>query len=193
MGARIWATFGNILKISAVFSFLGGGLLGYRAIQTNQLGGPRDLVLALTAGTILSFVLAVVFWNLKGPLIRGNLIARIPVGLYMLLYVIGSFGFGLLFIGIVYLFTSEPDAVDFYRPDKPAKPRFAPPPNWQQTARVGPSGAMLYGSAARESAVGIFDSWLPVQVVEKRHGVAHVIAATGERGWIDDRTLLEGA
>jgi hypothetical protein len=193
MGDRIWAALGNILRISAIFGYLGVGLLGYRAIELNRAGVPNNVVLPYAAGAVLSLVLALLLWNLKGPLIRGNLIVRFLVGAYMLMWVISTLGFGLIGIGIVYLFTSEPSGIDYYKQGKQPKPRFSPPSKWQPTGRVGPSGATLYSDAHRASAIGILDSFVPVQVVEKSLGYARVVAATGEGGWMDTRTLIEGA
>ena len=57
---------------------------------------------------------------------------------------------------------------------------------------MGPSGATLYKGPVSEEPDGYFDSWTPVQVVESQNGLAHVVAATGQRGWIDVRTLTVG-
>jgi hypothetical protein len=97
--------------------------------------------------------------------------------------------------GVIYLFTGEPAAYDYYGfrgKGKEPKPRFAAPADWRPTGRVGPSGAMLYARPDSPDSAGIFDSFTPVQVVDKQNGFAHVVAATGQRGWIDDRTLTEG-
>ena len=139
------------------------------------------------------FVVSVIVWNLKGPLVSGNVIVRLIVGVYMLLWVISTVGLGLVFIGIVYLFTGEPASYDLVRKGKPAKSRFKAPRNWQPTGRIGPSGATLYTQAAGGAPVGILDSWVPVQIVDKRNGLARVVAATGEGGWMDVRTVTEGA
>ena len=77
--------------------------------------------------------------------------------------------------------------------DKEPKPRFKAPAGWYATGKVGPSGAMLYDGPGSGDAAGIFDSFTPVQVVDKQGGYARVVAATGQGGWIDLRTLSEGA
>ena len=192
MGPRTWAAIGNVLRISAVFGYLSGAVLGYKAIQLNQQGMAGDLVALTAGGAGVAIVIAILLWNLKGPLIRGNLIARVLVGAYMLLWVVSTLGLGLIFIGIVYLFTGEPEAIDFYTKQREAKPHFKSPSGWRATGRVGPSGAMLYSDAQRQENVGMFNSGVPVQVMDKRNGLARVVAATGEGGWIDVRTLTEG-
>jgi len=189
MGARAWAAIGNLLKISAVGGFLGSLVIASRAFE-HQV--PANLVPAAWAMSIGGFVLSILLWNLKGPLVRGNLIVRVPVGLYMLFWIVSTLGFGLIVILIVYLFTGQPSAYDLVGKGKAPKPRFKAPANWRATAKVGPSGAMLYADASRAEASGIFDSFTPVQVVDKQGGLAHVVASTGEGGWIDQRTLTEG-
>lgn len=193
MSPRIWATIGNLLKISAFLGFVGATFAGYQVFQLNELGARDDLVLRGAAVTAAMFVVALITWNLKGPLVSGNFIVRLLVGLYMLLWVIASLGLGLVVIGVVYLFTSEPASYDVVRKGKPPKSPFKPPRNWEQTGRIGPSGATLYTDAARGAPSGILDSWIPVQIVDKRNGLARVVAATGEGGWIDVRTVTEGA
>lgn len=188
----MWATLGNILKVSAVFGFLGVGLMGYRAIQMSQLGTSRELILPLAAATIGMFLLTVLLWNLKGPLVSGNPIARFLVGLYFLIGVFTSLGFSLLIIGVFYLFTGEPSAYETQREGRPARPRFSPPRGWHPTGQIGPSGAMAYSESNREGSTGIFDSWTPVQVTERENGLARVVSATGQAGWIDARTIIEG-
>jgi len=195
MGPRMWATLGNILKFSAVGAFLTCGLAGYQAIQLNQVGGTHDRVVLFAAAAIVSLLAAVLLWNLKGPLVSGNPIARFFVGLYFLLGVISSLGSYLLIIGIFYLFTGEPEVTSNYgyRAERAAQPQYSPPRGWHATASVGPSGAMAYGGEHRDGTVVVIDSWTPVQVVDKKNGLAHVVAATGQRGWIDVRTLNEAA
>ena len=85
---------------------------------------------------------------------------------------------------------AEPDEhrASTVEPRKP-KPRFKAPRNWQATGRVGPSGATIYSDAVGGDQAGIFDSFTPVQVTDRRDGLAHVVAATGEHGWIDMRVL----
>jgi hypothetical protein len=191
MGPRIWAAIANILRVSAAVSCLAAFGFGTRAIEYNQRGAPDSLVMETAVLAVGSFAVALLLWNLKGPLVRGNLVVRLLVGLYMLLWVIGTLGLGLIFILIAYLVTGEPDHYDTVGKGKPPKPRFKAPANWSPTARVGPSGAMLYADANRVAASGIFDSFTPVQVVDRQGGFAHVVAATGEGGWIDLRTLTE--
>ncbi len=193
MGPRTWAAIGNILRISAVFGYLSGAVLGYRAIELNQRVATANLVPLYAGGAFVAFFVAVLLWNLKGPLIRGNLIARVLVGAYMLLWIISTLGFALIFIGIVYLFTGEPDNGYFFTTEKQSKPRNKAPHDWQPTGRVGPSGAMIYSTSNRASSIGILESSIPVQVMDKRNGLAQVVAASGEGGWIDVRTLMEGA
>jgi hypothetical protein len=193
MSPRIWAAIGNLLKISAFFGFVGATFAGYQVFQLRELGARDDLVLRGAAVTAAMFVVALIVWNLKGPLVSGNFIVRLLVGLYMLLWVISSLGLGLVVIGIVYLFTGEPAAYELVRKGKPPKSAFKPPRNWEPTGRIGPSGATLYTDAARGAPAGILDSWIPVQIVDKRNGLARVVAATGEGGWIDVRTVTEGA
>jgi hypothetical protein len=193
MGPRIWAAIGNILKISAFFGYLAGAVAGYQTFQLNDLGAQNDLVLRAGAVTVAILVFSVIMWNLKGPLVSGNFIVRLIVGVYMLLWVISTAGFGLIFIGIVYMFTGEPASYDLVKKGKPPKSPFKAPRNWQPTGRIGPSGATLYTDAARGAPAGILDSWIPVQIVDKRNGLARVVAATGEGGWIDVRTVTEGA
>ncbi len=192
MGPRAWAAIGNVLRITAVFGYLGGALAAYRAAQLYQMGAPGALTLPAVALTIATFVVAFLFWNAKGPLVSGNLIVRLVVGVWVLLSVISSLGLDLIFIGIVYLFTAEPDSSEVFRKGKTPKPRFTPPADWLATGRVGPSGAMVYSNAHRETSLGMIDSWVPVQVMDKSNGYAKVVAATGEGGWIDARTLTEG-
>ncbi|MEP7378437.1 MAG: hypothetical protein ABI725_02635 [Chloroflexota bacterium] len=192
MGVRTWAAIGNVLKISAALGYLAAAFIGYRAFQLKQVGASGDLVLAAAAVTVLMFAVSILLWNLRGPLVSGNLIVRVLVGAYMLLWVISTLGLGLIFIGIVYLFTSEPDSSELFRRGKPPKPRFKAPAAWRPTGHVGASGATLYADENLQQPAGIFDSWTPVQVVDKRHGLAQVLAESGERGWIDLRTLAEG-
>jgi hypothetical protein len=193
MSVRTWATLGNVLRIFSLPLFLGSAVAGYRVLEIAQAGAPTNAMLIAALMGIVGFVISVLFWWAKGPLISGSLVARFLVGLYMLLWVISSLGFAVLVILVVYLFTSEPETYSgvFNRP-KPAQPRFAPPQDWQANGRVGPSGAMAYSDADQGASVGVFYSGIPVQVTDKRNGLAQVVAASGERGWIDVRTLTEG-
>ena len=191
MGPRAWAAIGNLLRISAVFGYLSGAVLGYRAIQLNQQGGAGNLVALAAGGAGVAIVIALVLWNLKGPLIRGNLVARVLVGAYTLFWIVSSLGLGLIVLGVVYLFTGEPEAIDFYTQQRKTKSRHSAPRHWRATGRVGPSGATLYTDPNREAPAGMFNSWTPVQVMDRRSGFARVVAETGQGGWIDLRTLTE--
>ena len=192
----MWAAIGNVFKISAAFGFVGTTLLAYGLIDASQRGIRKELIPPLAVITILSYAFCVLSWNIKGPLIRGNLLARIVFGGWTLLGVIFSFGFSLIWLGIVYLFTSEPAAYDYYGTfgsrDKEPAPAFKTPTDWQLSGHVGPSGATLYKGPVTEEPDGYFDSWTPVQVVERQNGFAQVVAASGQHGWIDLRTLTEG-
>jgi hypothetical protein len=190
MGPRSWAAIGNVLKISAAFGFLSCLYLADRAFNRAV---PEEWVNSLWIAVIGGFVLSIVLWNLKGPLVRGNLWVRVPIGLYMIFWVVGTLGLGLIWILIVYMFTGEPSTYDRTPRGKAPKPRFKEPANWQPTAKVGPSGAMVYADPYREAASGILDSYTPVQVVDKQGSAARVVAASGESGWIDLRTLTEPA
>jgi hypothetical protein len=192
MGPRGWAAIGNVYRISAVVSYLAVASFGYSAIQLNQQGAPSDVVLRPAAIAVFCFVAAVLMWNSRGPLVSGNLIVRLVAGLFMISWFISTAGLGLVFLGIVYLFTGEPDSSETYRPGKAPKSRFKPPRAWRATGRVGASGATLYADSSRGAPAGIFDSWTPVQVTDKQNGLAQVVAASGEKGWIDLRTLTEG-
>jgi hypothetical protein len=191
MGDRAWAAFGNVLRLFSVMLFLGAA---GAAIGTYELAqrGPQNLVPFGVGIVVAALVFAVLFWLAKGPLVAGNGVVRVLVGLYMLLWCFSSLGFALVIIGVVYFFTGEPETYrGIFNAAPPKQPTFTPPHNWRATGLVGPSGAMLYSNAEQEAAVGVFDSWLPVQVLDKRAGLAHVVAATGQRGWIDERTLRE--
>lgn len=196
MGPRAWAAIGNYYKINAAFLVVAGTLLGARAIDANQHGASSQFVLPIAALTVTSFAIAALLWNVRGFLIRGNLIARVLFGVPVLLSVIFSLGLALIWpFGVIYLFTGEPAAYEYYGfrgKSKEPPPRFKAPANWQASGRVGPSGAMLYRDPARTELTGIFDSYTPVQVVDRQNGLAHVVAATGQGGWIDLRTLTEG-
>jgi hypothetical protein len=99
---------------------------------------------------------------------------------------------GLVFLGIAYLLTGEPEAKQSrVRNDveRPAAPRYRRPSNWQPTRRVGPSGTTVYYDPDRTMPVAMLDSDVPVQVTERGEGVAQVVAQTGLIGWVDVRTL----
>jgi hypothetical protein len=194
MGPRAWAAVGNVLRINAVFGYLGGAVLAYRTVELKQQGSPNDLVFLAGGATVATIFFSILLWNAKGPLISGNFIVRLLVGVWMLLGIVSSLGFDLIFIGIVYLFTGEPATNEIFRSGGEApKSRFKAPQNWRPTGRIGPSGATVYSAADRTASVGILDSWIPVQVMDKRNGCAQVVAQSGEGGWIDVRTLNEGA
>ena len=189
MGAREWAAIGNVLKISAAFGFLASLFIADSAYNRRL---PADYVPVAWAVAIGTLLLSVLLWNLKGPLVRGSWFVRVPVGLYMLVWVIASLGTGLIWIGIVYLFTGNPSAYDAAPKGKAPKGPKAPR-NWSPTAKIGPAGAMLYRDSTRVDASGIFDSYTPVQVVDRQASAARVVAANGESGWIDLRSLTETA
>jgi hypothetical protein len=189
MGPRAWAAIGNYLRITAAISYMVAAMMGYWAIDASQHGAPGSVVQRDAIGAVVFLVGAVLFWNLKGPLVSGNLIVRLIVGVWTLGYVISSLGLFLVVLGIIYLFTGQPDSSETYRKGRAPKPRFKAPHSWQATGRVGPSGATIYSDAIGGDQAGIFDSFTPVQVTDRRDGLAHVIAATGEHGWIDTRVL----
>ena len=193
MGPRMWATFGNIFQVSGAFGFVVSAVLAYRVVELGQNGQSTTWVILGAAGAVTLFLLSILFWNLKGILLSGNPIARLGVGLYMAVYIVFSAGLGLIPIAVFYVFTSEPDAYDTDRQGRPVKPRFTPPVAWHASGHVGPSGATLYPEPNRHGTAGIFDSWTPVQVMDRRDGYAQVVAESGEGGWIDDRTLMEPA
>jgi hypothetical protein len=189
----MWAALGNVMRLLSLPIFLSSGVLAVAVFQLLAEGAPTSLVIVASMLCGLGFVVALLFWFAKGALISGSVIAQLLVGLYMLLWVLSTALLGLLVIGVVYLFTTEPEVyTGLLAERKPEKPRWKPPVDWQPTGRIGPSGAMAYSDAQRGETVWVFESFVPVQVVERLDGIAHVIAATGERGWIDTRTLTEG-
>ena len=189
----MWAAIGNLLRLNSLLTFAGLALF---SLQLPDLldGMPSELVGPLIAFVVVSSVFAVLLWMAKPALVSGSpFFVRWLVGLWVLLGIIGSFGFYLIFIAIAYVFTSEPEQESiFSQRQQPAKPRFKPPRDWRPTGRIGPSGAMVYAGTDREGPIAMFVSWLPVQIVERRDGYTRVVAATGEAGWIDDRTVTEG-
>lgn len=191
----MWAAFGNILRISAVFMLIGAALGAQSTL--GLIGTQRDDTVALLLGAFSAVmaVLAILYWLAKPALVSGRpFFVRWLVGLYMAWWVISSLGFALIFIGIVYLFTGEPEPEpSFWRTERPASPRYKRPVDWQPSGKVGMSGAMVYSDPQRTDALGIFDSGIPVQVTDERDGYARVIAATGLAGWIDTRTLVRTA
>jgi hypothetical protein len=192
VGPRVWAAIGNVYRISAVVSYFLVASFGYSAIQLHQAGATSDAVIRPAALAVFCFVGAVLMWNAKGFMVSGNLLARLLGGLFIISWFITTAGIGLVVLGVVYLLTGEPDSSETYRPGKAPKSRFKPPRAWRATGRVGPSGATLYADSSRAKPAGIFDSWTPVQVRDKQNGLAQVVAASGEEGWIDLRTLMGG-
>jgi hypothetical protein len=192
---RLWATFGNIARISAVFSVALVGLTGYRAIERYQVVGVDPNVTRDAAAGALFLVVAVVLWLLKPVLITNRPaiigpIVRLLVAIYMVLWVIATLGIGLIVIGIVYLVTAEPAAYEHARAAPgPQAPKYRAPTNFQPTNRVGPSGAMIYSDALRTELIGQFESYVPIQVLDQSGGFSRVTAATGQSGWVDNRTV----
>ncbi len=192
VGPRAWAAIGNVFRISAVVGYLLCAVFASRAVELQQQRAPASPILAQAGGAVLFLVAAILLWNLKGPLIRGNLLVQLLAGAYMILWVISTLGLGLILIGIVYLFTGQPDDSYFHGKQRPPRQRFKRPSDWRPTGRVGPSGATFYSDANRAAACGIFNSSTPVQVTDRRNGYANVVTELGEGGWIDLRTLAEG-
>lgn len=190
MGPRAWATVGNVLRIYAVFGYLAGAVAVYWTVQRYQEGSSDQAILNGCL-TLAILFLAILFWNAKGWLVHGDLIARLLAGIYMMFWVVSSLGTALIFLAVVYFFTGEPSSSDTEQAG-PAKPRHKQPANWQATGRVGASGAMVYSDTNRQSIVGMFESFIPVQVLDRKLGLVQVLAASGERGWIDSRTVIEG-
>jgi hypothetical protein len=193
MSARMWAAIGNLLRIGALWSFLASAVMAYLAVDPSQAPAPTVPVLVFAVLAVVNFVIGMLGWMAKGPLVSGNSVVRLLVGLYMLLAIVGTLGLILPIILIVYLFTSEPETyTGMWARRTPAKPRFTAPRDWGANGRVGPSGAMLYSDTDQRASVGIFESGIAVQVVGRQDGWAEVVASSGERGWIDVRTLTEG-
>jgi hypothetical protein len=193
MAPRLWATFGNMFQVSAALGFVAEAVIAYRVIELSQQGLSTSWVILGAAGVVVSFLLSILFWNLKGMLLSGNFIARVLVSLYMASSIVFSAGFALIPIAVFYAFTGEPDVYATEPHGRPSKPRFTTPVGWHASGHVGPSGATLYTEPNRHGTAGIFDSWTPVQVMDRRDGYARVVAETGEGGWIDLRTLMEPA
>lgn len=193
MGGRTWAAIGNVLRISALGSFLGAAVAGFAASEAIEQGAPTTHIFAFGVVTVVNLIFGALYWMAKGPLVSGSpSFARWIAGVLMILWIVSSLGLALIVIGIVYAFTSEPDEYrGTFAQRAPVKRRFTPPVNWHATGRIGPSGAMAYSDVERAGMVAIFDSYIPVQVIERHDGLAHVVASSGERGWIDARTLSE--
>src|SRR4051794_40144538 len=100
MSPRLWATIGNIFRFDAVVMYLVGVFLGYRMIQLIQLGASDNSTLIGAAATVALFVIATLLWNLKGPLVSGNPIVRLLVGLLTIAWIVTSLGTALISIGI---------------------------------------------------------------------------------------------
>ena len=190
MGAREWAAIGNLYKLSAVAGFLASLWIADQAFNHRV---PANFVTGAWAGAVAMLVLSILLWNLKGFLVRGNLILRVLVGLYTLGWIVGTLGFGLIVILIIYLFTSNPSAYETSGRGGSRKSLVKAPRKWSPTAKVGPAGAMLYRDSSRADASGIFDSYTPVQVVDRQGSAARIVSANGESGWVDLRSLTETA
>jgi hypothetical protein len=191
----MWAAIGNLLRLYSVLTFIGLAL-SVTSLPT-LLGSdfPPELVTPLVIFLLIDIVIAILLWMAKPALVSGSpFFVRWLVGLWVVLSIIGSLGFYLVFIGIAYLLTGEPETESVFAYDRePPKPRYKPPKDWRPNGRVGPSGAMAYADSGREAPmVAMFESSLPVQIVERRDGFTRVIASSGAAGWIDDRTLTEG-
>jgi len=190
---RMWATFGNILRINAVLGLIGAALGVQSTLDLLRTHRSDDLVLIIGTLSAAMVVIAVLYWLAKPALVSGRpFFVRWLVGLYMALWVFSSLGFALIIIGVFYLFTGEPDIEErrWRSPEAPAAPRYRKPINWQPSGKVGPSGAMVYSDPQRTDHLGLIDSGIPVQVTDERDGYARVVAATGFAGWIDNRTLV---
>jgi len=191
---RFWAAIGNVLRLSAFVGFIVGLILAYAAIQDYQSGATGQLFVGRAIGAAVFLILSVLLWLTKAVLVSGRpFIVRWLVGAYMLFWVISTLGIGAIVIAIAYALTG--DDVD-WKSDQHTRnaPRVympKPPANWSASGRVGPSGASVYTDASRSESLGVFDSYVPVQIVDRRSGFAYVIAASGARGWIDQRTLME--
>ena len=193
MGKRTWAAIGNVLRISALGTFLGAGVGAVVTYEAIEQGASTSRILGFGVATVVSLIFGILYWMAKGPLVSGSpSFARWIAGVVMILWIVSSLGFALILFGIVYAFTTEPDDYrGILAAPEPVKPRFAPPVNWHATGRIGPSGATAYSDIDRAGMVAILDSYIPVQVMELQNGLAHVVASSGERGWIDARTLSE--
>jgi hypothetical protein len=186
----MWAAVGNLLRFYALLSFLGIGLAATNLSDLERYGVPIEPVLAIG---LISIVINILLWMAKPALISGSpFFARWIIGLWLLLGIVTSFGLSLIPLAIAYLLTGEPETETFFRQDQPVKPRFTPPRDWQPSGRVGASGATVYEDADRGEPVAMLESFLPVQVMDRRRGYTRVVAASGAAGWIDDRTLSEG-
>jgi hypothetical protein len=192
---RLWATLGNLYRIGAVLVLLGLIPLGSLAWTRYQVYGTDDQFLTYAAAVVVTIVVAWLYWMFKPVLVSGRPmiigpILRFLVGLGAILSVVFSLGFALIPIGIVYLLTADPDPRDYQRSSaKRSGPRFKPPSNFQPSGRVGPSGATVYSDVSRTLLVGHFESYIPIQVLDERDGYSRVVAATGESGWVDSRTV----
>jgi len=190
---RLWAAIGNIFRVFAVLTFLGGVFAVFGTINLYRARAGDNVVFLAGAVAALILVLAFLQWEAKPALVAGSPFwARWLGGVYTSLWVIGSVGLGLVLIGVAYLLTGEPDASALHRSnevERPVAPRYRRPTNWQPTRRVGPSGATVYYDPDRTMPVARLDSDVPVQVTERGEGVAQIVVQTGVMGWVDVRTL----
>jgi hypothetical protein len=190
---RLWAAIGNIFRVFAVLSLISGVLAVLNVINLYRARAGDNVVFIAGAFAALILVIAFLFWEAKPALVSGSPFwARWVAGIYVVLWLISSLGLALLFIGIAYLLTGDPQpsGIRWRRePERPAAARYRPPVNWQPTRRVGPSGTTVYYDPDRTMPVAMLDSNVPVQVTERGEGVAQVVAQTGLIGWVDVRTL----
>jgi len=189
---RLWAAIGNIFRVFAILSLIGGLVAVLNTVNLFRGRAGDNVVFISGAFAALILVIAFLFWEAKPALVSASPgWARWVAGIYVVLWIVSTVGAALLFIGLAYFFTGEPETPSVWRrePDRPAPPRHRPPANWQATGKVGLSGATVYSDPQRQEPVGILDSEVPVQVLDLGGGVARVVAKTGLGGWIDARTL----
>jgi hypothetical protein len=190
---RLWAAIGNIFRVFALLSLISGVLAVFNVINLYRARAGDNLVIFLSILAAVILVIAFLFWEAKPALVSGSPFwARWVAGVYVVLWLISSLGLALVFIGIAYLLTGDPEPGETRwrrEPDRPAAPRYKRPSNWQPTRRVGPSGTTVYYDPDRTMPVAMLDSNVPVQVTERGEGVAQVVAQTGLMGWVDVRTL----
>ena len=192
MSTRMWAAIGNLFRVFALVSVALAVMGAGRVVDWLRTSPPTNLVAVVAVIGLIDVGFAVLFWMAKGPMIDGSGVARLLGGVYMLFWVVSTAGFALVLLLITYFLTEDPAPRASIFDTRPQHMRkYKTPAGWHQDGKVGPSGAMFYGDEERESALGIFSSGIPLQVGEKRNGLAHVVADTGERGWIDLRTISE--
>jgi hypothetical protein len=188
----MWAAIGNIFRVFAVLSLISGVVAVFNVINMFRARAGDNLVIFSSVLAALILVAAFLFWETKPALVSGDPFwARWIAVIYTVLWTVSSVGLALVFIGIAYLLTGEPETESHWRrePDRPPPPRYKAPVNWQPTRRVGPSGTTVYQDPDRTLPFAILDSDVPVQVTERGEGVAQVVAQTGLMGWVDVRTL----